>query len=81
MPSSPKFGRGFGEVRMIEISSQLDAQHLGYPPGDIGISREISENLNPESKNPGPQERKTRRFQRKNLIAYKTNIIGNNEFF
>jgi hypothetical protein len=45
VPSSPKFSDGSGEIGIIEIPNQFNAEEFGYPGCHVRIPGKISINL------------------------------------
>lgn len=45
VPASPELGDVAGEIGLVEILGQLNAQQAADPPGDIGVAGEVAIDL------------------------------------
>src|SRR5437879_278543 len=81
MPSPPELGDGTGRVRPIEVQRQVNAEAFCGTQGNIGISREITVEL--ERKSQGSNnydETVLRRKIREHLIHYESQAVSNDQF-
>src|SRR5947209_20301283 len=54
VPSLPELGRINGEIGEIEVQHELESHDLGDAAGDVGVSREVTIDLEGESVDPHP---------------------------
>ena len=56
MPPPPEFGDGFGEIRIIEVLQEVEAEDPAETNGHIGIAGEIEVDVQAERHGVGPVE-------------------------
>ena len=57
MPPSPELGGGGREVGVAEVLDELDTQHSSNTPRDVGVAREVGEDLHREPERRGGDQR------------------------
>ena len=82
MPSSPEFGNVTGEIREGEIPQQLNAEEPGRAQCNVGVTREVTIDL--EGKEQSPKNKRAARIRSrivKNEVGVFCTLIGNDDFF
>ena len=82
VPTSPKLRDVAAEIRDIEVPHQLDSKEFGCSDGDVGITREITVDL--ESEEDGGKQQGTtalRLIGIENLVHINGAVIRNNHLF
>ena len=80
MPAPPKVDRRLGQIRVVKILEQFEAEQSCRAAGDIGVGAEVGINLHAEAEHPGPKNRKGWALQGKDLVGEHGGTVGNDEF-
>ena len=77
MPPAPKLGDVTAEIRHVEVSHQFDTEQFGCTDGDVGITREVTIDLEGE-KDSGKQQGASCLFRvgREHLVDIHRAVVG-----
>jgi len=81
VPAIPEFGGGEGEIGRAEVFGGVEAKQVREAAGDIGVAREVRQDLQGEAHRGGEGEFACRIRQVEDAADGGANAIGDDEFF
>lgn len=83
MPAAPELGDGLGDVGVVEVLGELEAQHPAQADGHLGITGKVEIDLEGKGQDPHPyhKDAAVRRKDGRDLRPQGAGLIGQQDLF